>query len=296
MRCGFVHRLALLGALVWPLACAVPTPEPPSAEFLVATPDSTFWVQTGESGVRVRGVPMTLAVYNGGYHELYVAGIDRAYTDAIFEGERVYQRDLVTGDSTVVLDDSLIVALADRYLRSTPDAQLLTPDDPDPDDPLVVANGETDLLGVRGSYVWLEHRSVVQSEADEQYDTVQVAVDLRTAHVIRPDSAILQAAEEDSSTAIPLPRRWHRHGYDLLAERERATGAVLLSVHDPVRRSWPILRVNATPRIYWIDTPALPPSVREALRHAFNQAAQYDEAIRYARSAAASVLSFLNVS
>lgn len=263
-------------------ACSVPEASPPPAEFLVATPDSTFWVQSGNGGVHIRGVPMTLARYGGRFHEIYVTGIDRSYTDAIFTGERLYQRDLVRGDSAVVLDDSAVVASANRYARATPNAQPLDPDDPDPEDPTVSITGETDILGVRGPYVWVEHRLSVQSEDDERYDTTQTAIDLRTSRSIDVRHAFQQTKSTDSVTAVPLPKTWHRHGFDLIAQEDTASGSVVLTLRDAVRRTWPILSVGSTPRIYWIDTPAIDTTTRAALRKAFNAAAQYDETVRLA--------------
>jgi len=225
---------------------------------------------------------MTLAAYDGRFHEIYVAGIDRSYTDAIFVGERLYQRDLLAGDSSVILDDSLVLTAANRYVRATPHAQPLDPDDPDPEDPIVSITGETDILGVRGPYVWVEHRSSVQSEDDERFDTTRVAIDLRTARVVDAHRALRQAAEQDSITAVPLPKTWRRRGYDLVVQRDTGSGSVILALRDAVRRSWPVLSVGATPRVYWIDAPAIDGATRSALRRAFNAAAQYDDAVRLA--------------
>ena len=50
---------------------------PPHAEFLVATQDSTFWIATKGSTVRTRGVPITLAQYDGRFFYIYLADAGR---------------------------------------------------------------------------------------------------------------------------------------------------------------------------------------------------------------------------
>src|SRR5690348_11098817 len=75
---------------------------PPPAEFLLATQDSTFWVSSNGRTIRARGVPLTLAQYDGRFFEVFIADDDRSYQDALLVGLRVYRRDLLSGDSAVV--------------------------------------------------------------------------------------------------------------------------------------------------------------------------------------------------
>src|SRR5690348_10232626 len=72
-------------------------PAPP-AEFLVETQDSTFWVQSGPAGIRVRGAPPTPANYDGGYYEISLAVDARSSEAALLVGAGGYGRDLVSGD------------------------------------------------------------------------------------------------------------------------------------------------------------------------------------------------------
>ena len=68
---------------------------PPPAEFLVASQDSTFWIATTDSSVRIRGEPITLAAYEGRFYELYSAEDDYSFPDALLVGERLVHQ-LVT--------------------------------------------------------------------------------------------------------------------------------------------------------------------------------------------------------
>src|SRR5689334_10075325 len=95
---------------------------PPHAEFLVATQDSTFWITTKGTTVRARGVPLTLAKYDGRFSEIYLAADDRSYQDALFVGFRVYRRDLLSGDSALVFEDSIVPRIAREYAIAHPAA------------------------------------------------------------------------------------------------------------------------------------------------------------------------------
>jgi hypothetical protein len=250
----------------------------------VATPDSTFWVHSGPTGIRVRAVPMTLAHYDGRFHEVYVADVDRSFDDAVFTGERVYVRDLITGDSTLVYDDTAVTRLAAHHGLSHPDAVPLDVDDDPPSDPDVVAADETDVLEVRGPYVLLEHRSDFEHLGGELHDTVHTAMDHRSGRVITQSALIhLAAATADSIAVNPLPHTWKRADYTVLARGDSASGDISLSLRDRQKRLWPLFTVSSHARMYWLDKPPVDNVTRRALSHAFNEAASYDMATRFVR-------------
>lgn len=271
---------ALVAAATF-IACSRKPPDPPDAEFLVATADSTFWVHSGAQGIRVRAVPMTLAHFDGRFHEVFIADLDRSYDDAIFTGERVYVRDLQTNDSTLVYDDTAIVTIAARHARSYPDAVPLGPNDETPTNPDITAAGETDILEVRGPYALLEHRVEYEMPAGDQHDTVHTAVDLRTGAAVTPAEMVRDAAAEDSNLVRSVPRNWTRKGYTLHAQSTE-DGSVALSLRDPARNSWMLFAVSDHPRVYWLDNPQINAASRRALLRAFNSASSYDEAVKYA--------------
>src|SRR5437763_2134524 len=108
---------------------------PPRAEFLVATQDSTFWVTTTGSKIGARGAPLTLAQYDGRFFEVFLADDDRSYEDALLVGFRLYRRDLIQGDSTVVFEDSIVPRVAREYAKAHPSAHRLSPDEDGREDP-----------------------------------------------------------------------------------------------------------------------------------------------------------------
>src|SRR5688500_10812343 len=108
-------------------ACALPPPPPPLAEFLVSAGDQTYWVQSNHLGLKIRGSPLILARTGGRYYELYVAEVDRSYPRALFAAERVFRREIATGDSAVIFEDSAVIRLASAYKRRPQAASPGTP-------------------------------------------------------------------------------------------------------------------------------------------------------------------------
>lgn len=153
---------ATLSALL-SISCATdrpdPTTPPPPAEFIVVAGDSTFWVRSDTSGVRVRGSSMLLTRIDGRFHEIYVADDDRSYYDAVFIGQRVYRRDIERGDSTLVFDDATVPRLARAYAVSHPTEVPLEPEEEGADRPATVATTDIAILDIHGPFLSYEYRA-----------------------------------------------------------------------------------------------------------------------------------------
>jgi hypothetical protein len=107
-------------------------------------------------------------------------------------------------------------------------------------------------------------------------------VDLRTGAAaslatLRRDPAVTR----DTSVVRAVPTTWRRPGYTLLARGDSSEGTVSLTLRDGARRSWPLFSTPPHPRIYWLDDPPVDPATRRALARAFNDAAAYDESVKY---------------
>ncbi|GAC1698879.1 MAG: hypothetical protein NVS9B3_16170 [Gemmatimonadaceae bacterium] len=176
--------LPLLGALTLAIAaCRASRPgaPPPGAEFLVAAGDSTFWVTSDSGGVRVRTSPMLLAHYAGKFTEIYTIDDDRSFYDAIFVGQRLYRRDVATGDSTLIFADTVIPALARAYGVAHPKEKPLVPEDDASDDPVTVASAELNVTELHGPYVSFEYRAQIRTADDRGGGVARRGVlDLRT--------------------------------------------------------------------------------------------------------------------
>jgi hypothetical protein len=263
--------------------CALPPPPPPNAEFLVSAGDQTYWVRSDNSGLRIRGSPLILARTGGRYYEIYVSEIDRSFPKALFSGERVFRRELATGDSAVIYDDTTIVRMSDAYHQRHPNARLLRPDDDPDDDVDISAVGETDVLNVLGPYVALEHRvSIERADDSGDDDTTRAVIDLRNGksvafdHMLR-DTTVQEAAGEGGL----VNRRWRHDGYDVVSHYDSAHKANTLALRDHRGREWRLGLIGSTyVQIFWLDRPRVDTQTRHALSRAFNDATTYGERIQ----------------
>jgi hypothetical protein len=154
---------------------------PPQAEFLVTTGSSTVWVRSGKQGVRLRSSPLVLARYGGRFYEVYVVDDDRSYYDAIFVGQRIYRRDLVTGDSALVYEDSVVPDAAYRYGSTHPREPRLHPDEEASESPRSNATTDVEILDLHGPFLSYEqHLDLDLAEGGDRHETRRGVVDLRS--------------------------------------------------------------------------------------------------------------------
>lgn len=270
-------------ALLLAGACALPPPPPPTAEFLVSAGDQTYWVRSDNSGLRIRGSPLILARTGGQYYEVYVVEIDRSFPRALFSGERIFRRDLATGDSAMIYDDTAIVRLATDYRHRHPRTPILGPDD-DPDDNIeIAAVGETDILNVLGPYVALEHRlSIERSDEHGTDDTTRAVIDLRDGRPVALDRMLRDSTVQEAAGEGGLSnRRWRHDGYDVISRYDSAQKANALAMRDHRGREWKLGMVASSyVQIFWLDKPKVDSRTRLALIRAFNDATAYGERIQ----------------
>jgi hypothetical protein len=178
-------RLALACALlVCASACRGTVPDaarPPEADFVLSAGDSSYWVTSAGGSVHFRGAPLELARVDGRFYELYVADDDRSYQDAVLVGQRIFRRDLVTGDSLLVYEDTIVPRLAARYARLHPDDVRLQPSDDASDDPLWRVTTTIDLADVHGPFLSFSlHADVERDDADPWHTSRRGVIDLST--------------------------------------------------------------------------------------------------------------------
>ena len=174
---------ALLTALLTLAACpAAPRgPAAPAADFILEAGDSSFWVRSGPDGLRVRGAPMRISRLDGAFAELYVADDDHSFPDAIITGERLYRRDLRTGDSALVFADTLIAGVARWYGKEHPDERPLGPEDDLPDEPHVNATSQLELLAQYGRFLSVAYTATVDLSGEEEQKVARrFVLDLRS--------------------------------------------------------------------------------------------------------------------
>ena len=200
-RAALAGSLAVLGAL----GCEAEASRdlrPPPAEFLVAAGDSTFWVRSHGGTLRVRRAPLTLANVDGRFYELYVADDDRSYFDALLIGQRIYRRDLLSGDSIEVFSDGRVAEVAHEFAKAHPEERPLAPSEEGSDDPHTVATSETTLLNVVGPLLSFEHHLDIDiTNGEDSHITRHGVIDLRrgaraTLHELFGDTAARRVIAE----------------------------------------------------------------------------------------------------
>ncbi len=165
------------------IACerAVPPPPSPQAEFIIAAADSVYWVRSDLDGIRVRGAPMTLAQVGSRFAELYVVDEDHSFYDAVYVGQRLFKRDLISGDSVALVADTLMPVMARAYAAANPDERPLAPDEEGNENPRTIATAEILLLDAHGPWLSYEHRTDIDVVGGQSsHGSRRGVLDLRT--------------------------------------------------------------------------------------------------------------------
>lgn len=260
--------------LILPLAgCSLPDPKPPAAEFLVADGSSTYWVKSGPSGIHARVSPLILTRAGGRFYEVFVGQSTRSYEDALFSGEPIYRRDLVTGESTLLWQDERISAWERAYLASHPAARLLDPDE-ESDDVSVFATGESEILGIVGPFILYTHRSNLENLHSQRADTARGVIDVRIGKPVPIAAlAIDTAAMSDGGVRENGGLRWRHAGYDVIARLDTTRNETQVILRDLRKNHWTLGYVKSpVPRIFWLDEKRVDPRIRSAIGDAFDGA------------------------
>ena len=223
-----VALAASLALLIAPVSCRQDKRAgmPPAASFLLVAGDSTFWIQSDGGRVRVRRSPLLLTMLDGRFHELYLADDDRSYFDAIIVSQRIYRRDLMTGDSVLVLADSTLAAIARDYAAAHPNEPQLAPDDEAAADPSTQATSDIELLDAVGPFLTIEqHVDIDVVGARDQHATRRGVIDVRNGH---PVSVADLVGTDQARTVLAQARRLLSSALDSVrrANDDRARRAV----------------------------------------------------------------------
>ena len=191
----------------------------PRAEFLVAAGDSTYWVENPGPGLKLRGSPMVIAKVENRFVELYVVDEDRSFENALFVGQRLFQRDLITGDSIEIFRDTIVPRLAALYEERNPEARRLEPDEDPVNEPATSASAEVSVLAVHGPFLSLEHHVDTAGAGDDSWHmTRHLVLDLRTG---KPVSMTDILGAEAASSVSARGRTLYRETVDSVRRDRR---------------------------------------------------------------------------
>jgi hypothetical protein len=269
-RPPFRRSLAVAATLLGLAACTRhDAGRAPEAEFIMVAGDSAYWVRNDGRGVKVRGSPLVLARVEGRFVELYVVDEDRSFENALFVGQRLYQRDLITGDSAEIFRDTVVPRLAERYQRRNPDARRLAPDEDPGEEPTVSASAEVSVLSVNGPFLSLEyHVDTAGADDDGWHMTRHAVVDLRTSRLVSLADIL---GPEESASAVARGRAIYRETLDSTSFSLVApNGTLMIAFSAPGQGSggegftMPMRPLAVREPAWWTDArDALPTSTRE---------------------------------
>lgn len=275
-------RLLILIPLI---GCSLRAPEPPVAEFLVADGSATYWVESGPKGITARVSPLILTTANDRFYQVYVGESARSYSDAVFITEPLFRRDLVTGDSILLLEDSVVARWEKHYLALSPGARLLDPDDADEGEVDFAASSEIDIAGVIGPYVLYDQRATVERADYSKTDSSRGAIDIRSSKVVPlsavvRDSSLLGAGGTREKNGV----RWRHAGYEVVARFDTARAETQVVLRNSRGREWSLGYIDSRlPRIFWLDQHRADSRLRIALTEAFDDALLDDGNTQFVR-------------
>jgi hypothetical protein len=223
---------------------------PPAADFVLAAGDSSYWVTSDHGTVRMRGAPLELARVDGRFYELYVEDDDRSFEDAVLVGQRVYRRDLVSGDSLLVYQDTIVPRLARLYAHLHPDDSRVQPDDDTNDDPLWRATATVDLTDLHGPFLsYTLHVDVERDDASPWHASRRGVIDLTTGHrasLARVAAGDVTPIRKRRTLAVAATLDSVRSGGDRI---DRARTAALLSSYRLEPDGFALTLVDGEPAV-----------------------------------------------
>jgi len=205
-------RAALCALLVLAVTGCQRRNGPPEAEFILAAGDSSYWVQSDGSKITIRGSPMVLARLDGRFLELYVVDQDQSFENAQFVGQRLFERDLLRGDSTEIFRDTLTTLLASRYERRHPDERRLGDDEEPQEEPKTSAATDVSVLGVHEPYLSIEYHVDTTGSTDDSWHTTRhIVIDLRNGQQMTLPQVV---GPEEAKAVIARGRTLFREAVD----------------------------------------------------------------------------------
>jgi hypothetical protein len=203
-------------------ACERRANGPPDAEFLLAAGDSSYWVRSDGSTISMRGSPLVLARLDGHFLELYVVDQDQSFENAQFIGQRLFERDLLRGDSTEIFRDTLTTILADRYARQHPDERRLGDDEEPREEPKTSAATDVSVLGVHEPYLSIEYHVDTTGSSDDNWHTTRhIVIDLRNGRQMTLPEVV---GDEEAKAVIARGRTLFREAVDSVRRDTRPVG------------------------------------------------------------------------
>ena len=133
-------------------------PTAPSAEFLVAAGDSTYWIRSNAEGMRVRSAPILLTQVDGRLYEVFIGDEGAEFPEASFATARLWSRAIESRDSTLLFADSTVLRELAAWRKAHPRESEIDPNAEDvTDDPQTIVQDNIEIIDAHGPYLTFEH-------------------------------------------------------------------------------------------------------------------------------------------
>lgn len=222
MNGTIVRNILSALALITLAACdgpAVLSRRPPTAEFLLAAGDSTYWIRSSAEGLRVRSAPILLTYTDGHFYEVFISDDVHDFEQASFASARVFQRDIMRSDSVLIFEDGTVAREARAWIKSHPNAIPLDPDDDTADEaPPTFVSDDIEVIDVHGPWLSFGH-------------TLDVDVAGRTGHRHQRRHGVIDVRTGNRSSLQSL------FGNDEAARLQKLARIAFAELSDSVRRS-----------------------------------------------------------
>ncbi len=174
----------------------------PTAEFLVAAGDSTYWVRSAPEGLRVRSAPLLLTRSDGAFHELRIVEEAIDYFDAEFVREQLFGYALGQRDSVLLYADDAVGTSMAAWLAAHPGEAPLDPADEEAPEPESSASDFLEVIDVHGRWVSWAHALDIDFVGDtgHTHRRRRGVVDIRTGARALLDSLMSPADAARVST------------------------------------------------------------------------------------------------
>jgi hypothetical protein len=177
--------------------------ELPTAEFLVAAGDSTYWVRSRTDGLRVRGAALLLTRSDDSFHEIRIIEEVIDYADAEFVREQMYGYRLGMADSVLLFDNTAVSTALRQWLEAHPGEQPVDPEVEDLPEPESSATDFLEVIDVHGPWLsWAYALDIDMADSPSHtHQRKRGVVDIRTGATVLLDT-LMSASEAARIAAI----------------------------------------------------------------------------------------------
>lgn len=167
----------------------------------------------------MRSAPILLTYTDGHFYEVFISDDVHDFEQASFASARVFQRDIMRTDSTLIFEDGTVAREARAWIKSHPNAIPLDPDDETADEsPPTFVSDDIEVIDVHGPWLSFGH-------------TLDIDVAGRTSHRHQRRHGVIDVRTGNRSSLQAL------FGNDEAARLQKLARNAFAELSDSIRNS-----------------------------------------------------------